>query len=81
MKSAPVLDFRHSPLSFRQLSHAVLAFIRGAGVRWGCCCLRCMHAAVLVDGLGARLRGHDERGRRAWRRGGGHDEMGGHDEI
>lgn len=31
MPPAPPLDFRHSPGSFRRLSHAVFAFIRGAG--------------------------------------------------
>ncbi len=63
MPSAPPLDFRHSAGSFRQLSHAVLAFIRGTGVRWGCSFLRRAHAALLVDGLGARLRGYDRVGR------------------
>jgi hypothetical protein len=29
MPSAPTLDFRHSPGSFRQLSHAGFAFMRG----------------------------------------------------
>jgi hypothetical protein len=40
MPSAPPLDFRHSPLSFRQRSRAAFALIRGTGVHWGCCLLR-----------------------------------------
>ena len=65
MISAPPLDFRHSPGWFRQLPHAAVAFIRGIGGHSRCCLLRRAQGAVLVDGLGARRRGHDEMGARA----------------